>query len=121
VRYRPIHLLLLFFQAFWLNAVVPGHERGVIVMPGGSCNTAQVADTRPSKNCCGHRSDPKNDSSRKERCAICFFAARLTVPEVPDLVPAPTRLSGEIACVVVQSSPDSQVVPTYLGRGPPAA
>jgi hypothetical protein len=114
VRCRLGHLAFILFQALWLNVVLPGHARGVVVLPG-ACGGIDRA-------CC-HRDQPlKGDTPAKRaaNCAVCAFAARLSLPPVVDLELG--RL-GRIGIVQTPAAGDLvslEFLPTYLGCGPPA-
>ena len=126
MRWRPGILALLLFQALWLNVIVPGHTRGVITLPGFEPAPRQ-AQASASHGCCSSPSpsdpsdDPQPGDGRAANCAICFFAARLTLPPAIDLTPAPLTL------LEIRNFPRAQAlisldpIPTYLGRGPPLA
>src|SRR5688500_9564927 len=127
VRWRPGYLFLLFLQAFWLNVVLPGHQRGLIVLPGPDSTPSQQAacDTAPTK-CC-HEAKPETkppadspNPSRKAHCAVCAFAARLTVPPAPLLAPTLLELRPETAPIALHNLFESDLPPVYWGRGPPA-
>lgn len=114
--------------SLWFGIVVPGHERGQIVLPGyqppSHCG-ADAGEPPPRaarSDCCPA---PGNDDSKRpggpvERCAICYIVATLTVPLPIDLAPRPTARAG----LVAQHRPDrpttSPPTPPYLGRAPPA-
>src|SRR5687767_12058669 len=100
MRSRLFRILFVAFQAVWLNAVVPGHTRGVVTIGTGpgvatteaaSCHVARPASHR----CCpieqakkdGAKKDDAPTSEQKGRCAVCVFAARVTPPPVFDLAP----------------------------------
>ena len=78
---RAALVSLLVFETFWLTVVVPGHTRGAVTLPGykasAACDEPAGCCPRPPK-----KSDPAApaDPSRAAHCAVCFFAARLTVP-----------------------------------------
>ena len=120
-------LALLVFQAFWLNVVLPGHTRGVITLPGfepaaDSCH----ADGGPAaRGCCPGPSKsagsqaPKPGDGRAAHCAVCFFAARLTLPATIDLTPAPLELLELAEAPRIPRVVSIERLPTYLGRGPP--
>ena len=67
---RPFRILLLAFQAVWLGAIVPGHTRGVVTLPGsepaggGCCASADERSCHaggskgPSKGSKGDEGDP---------------------------------------------------------------
>lgn len=116
-------LLFTLFQAIWLNVVLPGHTRGQIVMPG---TPAEVADAGHS--CCaadmpapaGKKSDLPS-KNRVANCAVCAFAAHMTVPPAIDLTPRPTDLLCLLPEPRTQSVTTLELVLAYLGRAPPAA
>jgi hypothetical protein len=120
-------LLFTLFQAFWLNVLLPGHTRGQIVMPGTPA--AQAAETGHS--CCeadtapaaapGHKSDGAPTKSRAANCAICAFAAHMTIPPALDLTPRPTDLLCLLPEPRTQSVTTLELVLAYLGRAPPPA
>jgi hypothetical protein len=107
-------ILLLVIQAIFFNIVVPGHTRGVIVMEGYKGGMA---------SCCGeHSSSSSSKEPSKDRagnCAICNFAAHVTMPPVIDLrLPELGFLhfrQVELAGVCV--TPECML--TCYGRGPP--
>jgi hypothetical protein len=113
MRWRPLHLALLLFEALWLNVVVPGHTRGIIPLAGSPC-------------CCAcHRSAPCDKSHPRpaqnpDNCAICAFAARITPPPAIDLVPPFLR---RVALAIIPAPPCPTLPPVliaYDGRAPPA-
>jgi hypothetical protein len=127
---RAALISLLVFQALWLNVILPGHTRGAVTLAGfeeqSSCH-----ETRGG-GCCSHSGGSpqnfppdddqnSNNGNRAAHCAICFFAARLTVPVTIDLTPAPLELAFVQPPPVVSGLVSRGVVPTYLGRAPPAA
>jgi hypothetical protein len=116
-------LLLALFQAFWLNVLLPGHTRGQIVMPG-----TPAAQATASHSCCeaddGTSPTKKSDAPSKDRvsnCALCAFAAHMTVPPVLDLTFRPTDLLCLLPEPRTQSVTTLELVLAYLGRAPPAA
>jgi hypothetical protein len=80
VRRRAPGILLILFQAVWFNVILPGHQRGVVQLPGASGT--------PSCCCCtdgggpGATGTPLTPGDRAKNCAICFFAAHLSLPPV---------------------------------------
>lgn len=83
MRSRKFRILFLSFLCLWLGVIVPGHERGQIVLPG----RPHVA----MRSCCAMRggsltrldfSDPANRKSKptreeRKRCAMCQLIATL--------------------------------------------
>lgn len=121
-RSRSFKLTLLAFQFLWLNVVVPGHRRGIVALPGASC-TQCATEMPPAKPCCQHgeKKQPAAPSDPASHCAICFFAARVSMPVVYDFTHPPLLESGQIEppARLIVHVPD--VAFTYLGRGPPIA
>ena len=112
-------LLLLVYQAAFLNVFLPGHTRGAMTLDGrhspAACRSC----------CCGRPEDPtagktpsKDD---RDHCAVCQFMLGLTsVPVVyltladrglVELLPVPPPAVGTVR----------DLVPTYYGNGPRAA
>lgn len=122
---RAFRVALLVFEALWLNVIVPGHQRGIVRLPGESCPACE-ADTRV-RECC-HTQTTKESVPAKhnpagdpaQHCAICYFAARLCTPPVIDLSPPPLRLAEQLPFPAAHIRESSQVFPTYYGRAPPA-
>src|SRR4051794_7235672 len=118
MRRRAGIFALLIFQSLWLNVIVPGHTRGVITLPGWS--------SRADHSCCSthgerSRSDEKSPQpdGRAAHCAICFFAARLTLPQTIDLTPAPLELLETREVPRLATRGDASFPPVYFGRAPP--
>src|SRR5687767_12649041 len=80
-------ILLLLFEALWLNAFLPGHTRGVVKLADGGC-------CQP-KTCCdtSRKSESGTPQPNGGQCAVCFFAARLAnAPAFVMQVPPPALL-----------------------------
>lgn len=124
MRCRALRLVLVVFEALWLNVIVPGHQRGAVALPGEPCATCeqQVATGEP---CCDNQPVGKHpDKPRKDpaqHCAICYFAARLSTPVVIDLTPPPLRLLEVRPPAAGEAHTRLTPVLTYDGRGPPVA
>jgi len=123
VRSRWFNLAILLFEAFFLNVVVPGHQRGVVQLPGSD---AKLGQTCPFCCCDGptapnHSQNSKSDTPEKPTgtCAICAFAAQLSLPPVFDCTL--TRLM--LLCPVADQIPSPPVARIILlpfdERGPP--
>ncbi|HYE21377.1 MAG TPA: hypothetical protein VEA69_23220 [Tepidisphaeraceae bacterium] len=147
---RAAIFAFVLYQAFWLNAVVPGHTRGLITIGCASCDSpvaqaggegagASCHVAKPKSRCCPREraaaataaaaaekqrdkdSEKKPTSGDRARCAVCFFAAGLTV--APPIDPELER--GGLVAVLDVPAPQSPVVEghrvVYLGRAPPVA
>ena len=127
MRLRVGSIALLVFQAAWLNAFLPGHERGVVTLggddPSASCHASR--NSAPGHGCCptGKEDDGSNPSQdgRAGRCAVCHFAAQLTPPPPVDLVPAPTGVAERLPAERVEHVVSLALPPVPPIRGPPAA
>ncbi|HSI32139.1 MAG: hypothetical protein ACAI43_23350 [Phycisphaerae bacterium] len=140
---RAAIFAFVLYQAFWLNAVVPGHTRGLVTVGCASCDSpvahagaegqgASCHAAKPKSRCCpkeraaalgekqaGKDSENKPTSGDRARCAVCFFAAGLTVAPPVD----PELERGGLVAVLDVMAPRSPVVEghraAYLGRAPP--
>ena len=117
----------------WFGVIVPGHKRGLILLPDGKsrapatnqtanepCPLARIMGTN-SPCCCPASSQPAKDGPGKPvtHCAICYLTGVLDVPPPPDFAPRPLELAQLLAWpqpAAIDSIPASQ---TYLGRAPP--
>jgi hypothetical protein len=109
--------VFLLYQAFFLNVFVPGHTRGIVQLPGSHmvmpcCCGMGAGDSKKSPT-------DKDKQNRAENCAICAFAARLTIPPTIDLTLPPLEKLG----LIEQLSPRQIELPAfplrYHGRAPP--
>lgn len=79
VRFRCVSFAVLLFQALWLNVIIPGHQRGIVQLqttaaapcPAFCCDNAAAKDGNPAA-----------PEQRAKNCAICFFAAHVSLPPV---------------------------------------
>jgi hypothetical protein len=128
---RAFTFALLAFQAIWLNAVVPGHTRGVVTLcgAGGASPAPAVAASGPKHTACCPTKKPATDAAsdsapadqKADHCAVCHFAARVTPPPVFDFtLPALARTSIRVE-VVPASADSADLPPAFYGRGPPTA
>jgi hypothetical protein len=118
MRSRAFRIALLAFQAIWLNAIVPGHTRGVVTLGGATCHTSTVAQ----HGCCPSKASSKQPAvptKPSAQCAVCHFAARITPPPVIDLRPPPLALTSQRVEIIPRSADSADLPPAYYGRGPP--
>jgi hypothetical protein len=117
MRRRGLHFAILIFQALWLNVVVPGHQRGIVQLPGSE-------KTQPAACpfCAQQEPAPKNGKpiGPEGNCAICFFAAHLSVPPVVNLSLQPLRLLHRLPDETAENLFSRLICLPFDGRGPPA-
>jgi len=111
-----MRVLLLAFEALWLNVVVPGHRRGAVPLPGERCAACSAHATCPSS---GGPDRPAPPGDPAAHCAICYFAARLSPPPVVDFTPPKPQLLCAAPVPAPRPRPQVPFLPTYDGRGPP--
>jgi hypothetical protein len=120
---RGFRITLLLFEALWLNVIVPGHQRGIVRLPGDACvNCSQPSEDPP---CCQTKEQPKsNDCPTRgdpaEHCAICHFAAMLMVPPAIEPSPPPHGLLELLPIPEATPFISPSLLMTYDGRAPPA-
>ncbi|HEX8525172.1 MAG TPA: hypothetical protein VF669_23175 [Tepidisphaeraceae bacterium] len=114
---RPGRISLLLFQLVWLNVILPGHTRGAVTLPQAGTGGA----------CCGHRENageksiPPKPAKDPAHCAVCFFAARLTLPENIDLTPPPLNLLAILTPQQADCVTSIALATCFDGRAPPLA
>jgi hypothetical protein len=125
LRSRALRLSVLLFQAVWLNAVVPGHRRGAVRLPGESCAACGVAQ---HDACCPEMAGqpparPAVPVSKDPaaHCAICYFAAMLSTPPAIDCSPPAHRLLEIHKPPVALERPSLPLIASYDGRAPPGS
>jgi len=123
---KALRWSFILFQCVWLNAVLPGHTRGVVTLPGSGDGDSR-ASVETHACCAGlaKTTDRKNDSPARKpasgSCAICFFAAHMATPP-PALDPPAALGLREILPVHAPATARSlEHRFAYLGRGPPLA
>jgi hypothetical protein len=102
-------ILLVIFEAIWLNAFLPGHTRGIVTIGESTCCASK------------HKDKKSEQQDRVKHCAVCFFAARLTssptlvieLPPLAKLDEAPPQ--HPIALTSVNR------IAVFDSRGPPSA
>lgn len=138
MRWRTVSIFLLVQQAVWLLVLLPGHQRGAMLVAGweqaGGCCGDKAKPAQAPPSC--HAPDavpgrdggdpaedaPANDASdRAARCAVCHIAVRMVVATAVDLTPPPLALMDVLPPDVPSERPLLHISPTYLACGPPAA
>jgi hypothetical protein len=110
---RAFTVVLLLVEALFFNAVLPGHARGMIQLAGsGTCPACCAAKHNPSKQ-------SPCDNEKTTHCAICAFAAGLSIPPAIDFAPPPTALLAILPPPAAQQFEIATFPLSYFGRAPP--
>jgi len=113
-------LALVIFELIWLNVIIPGHTRGCVTMSCG-CSEAAGAPACPlcaaeaAKN--SHHSPTPTD---REHCALCFFAAHLSIPPAIDLSAPKLRFLNYVGADAARHLFAREVILPFDGTGPPS-
>ena len=125
---RGLRILFVLFQLVWLNAVLPGHRRGIVTVPGYEPARTDDSSLQASAQhaCCSAAQRESDDSKSEKRqrdraahCAVCVFAARLSqAPAIVNEVHAPQFV--EFAPPpAAESIVTAEPFHAYFTRGPP--
>ena len=128
---RVGHWGLIAFVAAWFGVIVPGHQRGSVVLPGYAQEAeaqgeqadlaADVCEIGKARSCCERPADGSPAPvDPVEKCAICYLVATLSVPPVVDLSLPLTDRVGLLPDIDPTFEPTPVFLPTYDSRGPPA-
>jgi hypothetical protein len=117
---KLVAIFLLVFEGIFLNVIVPGHTRGVVTLTGKqtvSC-AADLGCPFCSPPIRKNSKQAPSDQDRSE-CAICNFAALLSVPPVVDFVPPLTGVARAVELPVPAMAPLIRVQVVLQDRAPP--
>jgi hypothetical protein len=115
---RVFRIFLLVLVSVWYGAVLPGHTRGVVQLPGVD---------RAAESCCApgkaHRpGEPVNAPTKSPlTCAVCAYMGALLNAAPPELGIAPLGPTDERLAQHAPTPIRVRLVTTYLGRAPPLA
>ena len=121
---RASVLALVIFELIWLNVIIPGHTRGCVTMPCGCSAWSVTPGTAPACPLCaaaeakGSRHSPT--PTDRQNCALCFFAAHLSIPPVLDLSAPRLRFLAYVGPESARHLIAREVLAPFDGRGPPA-
>ncbi len=130
---QKLQKLAVVWFALWFGVIVPGHKRGLVLLPGGKpqvtvkqseeaqpCPLAKIMG-RSSSCCCppSDSSDAPQPGAPVTHCAICYLTGVLDVPPAPDFAPKPLELVQVLAWPQSDVVEATESVRTYLGRAPP--
>ena len=137
MRARWLQLAMVFWLTAWYGVIVPGHQRGMVLVPGaegriaaqaGSCceeNEAVLVCQEPPP-ADGSTPAPinkkKSDPNRVANCAVCAIAGLIDLP--PPLVLSPVTAESGLEFRPLQRDVFALELPGHsipFKRGPPAA
>ncbi len=128
MRTRLPAILLLAWLVPFLGVIAPGHQRGVIGVPGSERVEASAASCVLCEVWLGGDGRGRDDSNEPSSpadpatgCAVCHFNGTLLNPPVfalPNL--KPVRLDWPAADVAVALTPRPAPPARLTGRAPPA-
>lgn len=114
---------IILFQFLWLNVIIPGHTRGMITLPGAlaSCDTESS-----TASCCTIPTDDDHDDKtptpeQRRCCAVCYVAARYTLPPTFQIDLAPADLIQDAPQHAITQVASRHIPLPYFPSGPPAA
>jgi hypothetical protein len=81
-RRKLIAILLLAFQAFFLNVVVPGHVRGAVTLSGN--RSASLSELGCPFCASSHTHQKSPTPANPSDCEICYIAVGLMLPPPVD-------------------------------------
>jgi hypothetical protein len=117
---RAACALLLAFQCFFLNVVLPGHTRGAITLSGKSlvCSMGDLGCPF-----CGHSDPAKKSPTRQDQsdCAICHLAMRIATEAPVDFHITDLGLLYIAPPSEIQTPVLAAIVSLPLCRGPPVS
>jgi len=131
------HKFAILWLALWFGVIVPGHKRGLVLLPGGpGGNDTAPVNTQTGEPCplakymattgtCCPSSQPADSSNPDSpalpvtHCAICYLTGVLDVPPAPDLAPQPLELVQLRAWPTPLVILSDATVHTHPGRAPP--
>lgn len=118
-----LRILVLLYVGVWFGAIVPGHTRGIVKMPGTGSNGDALASVSSNAGCCATHAPPSDDEKKspvKPACAVCYFAAALMIAPAPTFDFAQLGLVGSLAPPVINRIGCQPTHQPYHGRAPPA-
>jgi hypothetical protein len=114
---RAAIIALIIFEGIWLNVIIPGHTRGAVTMPCGCSQTAASPFCPLCAAAKGSHSAPT--PADRAHCALCFFAAHLSIPPAMDLSAPELLFLNYIKPSAAKHLIAREVLVPFDGRGPP--
>jgi DUF2946 family protein len=118
VRSKSLRIFLAGFMLIWFGVIIPGHTRGQISVPGSNCG----CDCCACNSAATHATEaPNSQPNKSSHCAICDFAAHITLPPPMDLTLAPLGLAYRIDRPAPRLAPVVRIQLVRHDRAPPFA
>jgi len=126
----------ILWLALWFGVIVPGHKRGLVLLPGAPGNAAAASNSSDEAlepcplaeimaldgSCCPSSKPSDPDTPMPvTHCAICYLTGVLDVPPAPDFAPRPLELVQVLPWPEPVAQDTIGSTRTYLGRAPPTA
>jgi len=133
MRSTAFNNMAVVWLALWFGVIVPGHKRGLVLLPGGTPPPAtrpQAGETCPlaqmkggTGTCCPTSNAPAvpSPTGPASHCAVCYLTGVLDVPPAPDLTPKPLELLQILPWPKPITVASASTTHIYLGRAPPTA
>jgi hypothetical protein len=109
-------MALIAFCLVWFGAIVPGHQRGVVLLPG----VCEEGVSNASASCCAAKHRDSDAPVAPSKCAICYYTLTLSSAPVFALVVPRLGLLEVLPPVAPESVRALESRPLYYGRAPPA-
>lgn len=111
-------IALLVFNVVWFGAIVPGHTRGMIPVPGSTSDHCSMKADASCAGCENGKTQKHQKSS--DNCAVCqFFLRTLPLPGFAILIAPGLEFLRPFDSHVSRFNPPLAFVATYAARGPP--
>ena len=126
MRSSVLRYLVIAWTILWFAVIVPGHQRGAILLPGsagaGSSPTDQSPQVRLPSCCATQETKGKNPvpAPLRSGCAVCDQVAKTTPPIEYNFKPLFMAFLEIAPPAKVFTLSDVQFLPTPEARGPPA-
>ncbi|MEM7806797.1 MAG: hypothetical protein AAF561_01650 [Planctomycetota bacterium] len=122
MRATWLRIIVLTWQAVWLLAIVPGHMRGAIRLPGAERAEVVVADPAVQAKCCStsqQGDQPEEPVPSGGKCAVCHVVAMHVVAVAYTLNHPALAFANKLGDDVAESAEVSWVRAVRTSRGPP--
>ena len=127
---QTFNKIAIVWLALWFGVVVPGHKRGLVLLPGGEKVPTRLQSDKPcplakltgkTGSCCPSSKAPSDQAPAApgSHCAVCYLTGVLDVPAPPDLTAPPLELLDILPWPDAVQAKTIQIQLAYFGRAPP--